>query len=182
MEINEKIGFEYARIDTGSLRDLAAASCKLFQEDSHGKIYTYLDSASAFLQTAVFSVIRLVNHVALCMFSLFGISSPSGHHFFRENITRCCIDLTGILFGLIGTILPYTALYATAQEIKILNSSLLDRTIISKAEEAKGDYVDPLWITRYLWAYQKNSTDNLVLSFGGPEKVIILHKSAPQNL
>lgn len=175
-EIPKEIAHAWSEIDTGTLRDLSAASCKLYQELSHGKIYAYIDSASAFLQTAAFSVVRLVCHVALAAISVAGIWSTSGRNFLKENLIRSCIDLTGVVVGLIGTPLPHVALYATALEIKILNSFLVNHEIVPKDIDEKKEFVSPIWITRYLYQYMQRSTWQIGLSYGGEKNLVTERK------
>lgn len=161
----------HARADTATLHDLCGASMKLYQSESHGKVFAWIDSGLSFFETAVFSTARLVRHVALAAFSLIGIFSQSGRRFLVENAVRSAIDITGVLIGLIGTLSPWTGHDLTAKEVMVLNRFLMKHEFMSEKSMKGMTYEAPIWIARYLYQYAARMLECAQKHWGGSGKI-----------
>ena len=124
--IDKESSHQFARISTGTMVDLICAS-ERYASQSHGRWWAYLDASAAYLETAVFSIARLIKHVAFAIISVPAFCMSSNHNFFYENICRAAIDIGGGVIGLVGMVFPYYAQAMTVRMIFFINTWALDK-------------------------------------------------------
>jgi len=166
-----EIAYIHSGVDTATLKELTEASLKLYQAESHGKVVCWIDSASTFLQTAMFSAVRLVIHATLAVFSIFGSMTTNGRQFMKENLIRCVIDLSGIAIGIVGTVSPWTGHDLTAKGIQKLNELFMDHKVIEKKLLEKTVYEAPVWLCLFTHQYSAHMERLAGEAWGGPKKL-----------
>jgi len=124
-------------VHTSTLHDLVVASHRS-QGSVHGRVWAAVDGRSAYLETALFGMVRLVKHLAFSVFGLLTLYTQWGRSVYFNHMARAQIDLMGIFTGAVGTLHPWAGQQMTAAAFRFIDAGFLEGAVTNHIKLEEG--------------------------------------------